>query len=163
MLLSGEATRIGDYHHALDLLGALRLCANVPGQFAISAALSGLNTIAPLTADGGRLYETRRAVIDACAASDHLELVAPQGALYAFPKVVGAAAQDFDDHRFALEMLELESVLVVPGSSFNLRDSRHFRVTLLPDAETTREVFRRIDHLLGRYAEANARRHVAVA
>jgi alanine-synthesizing transaminase len=60
-------------------------------------------------------------------------------------------------------MLELESVLVVPGSSFNLRDSRHFRVTLLPDAETTREVFRRIDHLLGRYAEANARRHVAVA
>jgi hypothetical protein len=33
--------RIGDYHHALDLLGALRLCANVPGQFAIEAALTG--------------------------------------------------------------------------------------------------------------------------
>jgi alanine-synthesizing transaminase len=163
MVLSGEATRIGDYHHAIDLLGALRLCANVPGQFAVPAALAGLNTIAPLTAEGGRLYETRRAVIEACANSEHLELVAPQGALYAFPKVVGSAAESFDDHRFALELLEQESVLVVPGSSFNLRNSTHFRVTLLPDAEAMREVFRRVDALLGRYAEANARRHAAVA
>jgi alanine-synthesizing transaminase len=163
MVLSGESTRIGDYHHAIDLLGALRLCANVPGQFAIAAALSGLNTIAPLTAQGGRLHESRRAVIEACAESEHLQLVAPQGALYAFPNVVGAAAENFDDHRFALEMLEQESVLVVPGSSFNLRNSVHFRVTLLPDATTMREVFRRIDALLGRYAESNARRHVAVA
>jgi alanine-synthesizing transaminase len=163
MVLSGEATRIGDYHHAIDLLGALRLCANVPGQFAVSAALTGPDTIAALTSAGGRLYETRRAVIEACAASEHLQLVAPQGALYAFPSVVGMAADEFNDHRFALELLEQESVLVVPGSSFNLRDSTHFRVTLLPDADTTREVFRRIDALLGRYADSQARRHAAVA
>src|SRR4249919_283259 len=87
-VLSGEATRIGDYHHAIDLLGALRLCANVPGQFAVPAALSGMNTIAELTSAGGRLYESRRAVIESCAASAHLELVAPRGALYAFPNVV---------------------------------------------------------------------------
>jgi alanine-synthesizing transaminase len=163
MMLSGEATRIGDYHHAIDLLGALRLCANVPGQFAVSAALSGANTIAGLTCQGGRLYESRRAVIEACADSRHLDLVAPQGALYAFPSVVGAAAKNFDDYHFALDMLEQENVLVVPGSSFNLRDSNHFRVTLLPDAGTMREVFRRIDALLGRYAAGNVRRHAAVA
>ena len=163
MLLSGEATRIADYHHAIDLLGALRLCANVPGQFAVTAALSGINTIAELTSPDGRLYESRRAVIESCANSEHLELVAPQGALYAFPSVVGAAAKNFDDYHFALDMLEQENVLVVPGSSFNLRDSRHFRVTLLPDAATMREVFRRIDALLGRYAKSNARRHAAVA
>ncbi len=162
-LLSGEATRIGDYHHAMDLLGALRLCANVPGQFAVPAALNGPDTIAPLCSEGGRLYETRRTVIEACAQSEHLQLVLPQGALYAFPGVVGAAAEGFDDHRFALELMETEGVLVVPGSSFNVPYRNHFRVTLLPEAPTMREVFRRIDCLLSRYAEANTRQQTAVA
>ena len=162
-VLSGDPLRLGDYHHAMDLLGALRLCANVPGQYAVPAALSGPDTITPLCVEGGRLYETRRAVIEACAASEHLELVAPAGALYAFPAVVGPAADGFDDHRFALELMESEDVLVVPGSSFNVRYRNHFRVTLLPEAETMREVFRRIDELLGRYAEAALRRRAAVA
>jgi alanine-synthesizing transaminase len=162
-VLSGEATRIGDYHHAMDLLGALRLCANVPGQYAVPAALSGPDTITPLCIPGGRLYETRRAVIEACAASEHLQLVVPKGALYAFPAVTDAVADGFDDHRFALELMESEGVLVVPGSSFNVRYRNHFRVTLLPEAEIMRDVFGRIDALLGRYAEASARRHAAVA
>jgi alanine-synthesizing transaminase len=162
-VLSGEAMRLGDYHHAMDLLGALRLCANVPGQYAVPAALSGPDTITPLCVAEGRLYETRRAVIDACENSGHLQLVAPQGALYAFPAVVGAAAEGFDDHRFALELMESEGVLVVPGSSFNVRYRNHFRVTLLPEAEMMRDVFGRIDALLGRYADASARRHAAVA
>ncbi len=162
-LLSGEATRLGDYHHAMDLLGALRLCANVPGQFAVPAALSGPDTITPLCIDGGRLYDTRRAVIQACADSEHLQLVVPEGALYAFPAVVGDAAIGFDDHLFALELLEEESVLVVPGSSFNVRYRNHFRVTLLPEAAEMAEVFRRIDALLGRLAAAQRRQNAAVA
>ena len=155
-VLSGDPLASGDFHHAMDLLGALRLCANVPGQFAIDAALHGQDTIAPLCAPGGRLYETRRAVIDAIAASRHLELVAPAGALYAFPAVVGAAAQDFDDHRFALELLETEDVLVVPGSSFNVPYRNHFRVTLLPLPEDVREVFARIERVLVRHVQRNA-------
>jgi alanine-synthesizing transaminase len=39
-------------------------------------------------------------------------------------------------------------VLVVPGSSFNIDDRDHFRITLLPDEESLREVFLRIDALL---------------
>ena len=162
-LLSGEATRLGDYHHALDLLGALRLCANVPGQFAVPAALNGPDTITPLCIEGGRLYESRRAVVNACAQSEHLQLVLPQGALYAFPAVVGDAASAFDDHAFALELLEAEGVLVVPGSSFNVQYRNHFRVTLLPEAATMGEVFRRIDSLLERYAQAKRQQDVAVA
>ena len=162
-LLSGEATRLGNYHHAIDLLGALRLCSNVPGQFAVPAALEGPDTIGPLCREGGRLYETRRAVIAACARSEHLALVAPAGALYAFPAVVGDAATGFDDHLFALELLEVEGVLVVPGSSFNVAYRNHFRVTLLPEAGVIGEVFRRIDALLERYALAARQRHVAVA
>ena len=153
MLLSGDATRLGEFRAALDLLSALRLCANVPGQYAIDAAVNGPDTITPLCSPGGRLYETRRAVIEACAASEHLQLVAPAGALYAFPAVVGAAAQGFDDHEFALELMQDEGVLVVPGSSFNVPYRNHFRVTLLPEAATMGEVFQRIDRVLARRAE----------
>jgi alanine-synthesizing transaminase len=156
-VLSGDPLRTGDYHHALDLLGALRLCANVPGQYAVEAALNGPDTITSLCEAGGRLYETRRAVMDACAASEHLQLCAPAGALYAFPAVVGDAAKVFDDYRFALELMEDEGVLVVPGSSFNVPYRNHFRVTLLPDAVSMREVFARIDRALARRAEANTK------
>ncbi len=162
-MLSGDPLASGDYHHAMDLLGALRLCANVPGQFAIDAALHGVDTITPLCRSEGRLYESRRALIDACAASDHLELVAPAGALFGFPAVVGDAARGFDDHAFALDMLENEDVLIVPGSSFNVPYRNHFRVTLLPQPDELREVFSRIDRVLARYARANAVRQVAVA
>ena len=152
-VLSGDPLASGDYHHAMDLLGALRLCANVPGQFAIEAALHGEDTITPLCQPGGRLYEARRAVVEAVAASKHLSLGEPAGALYAFPGVVGPAAQGFDDHQFALELLETEDVLVVPGSSFNVPYRNHFRVTLLPEPADVREVFTRIERVLDRHAE----------
>ena len=113
-VLSGDPVTVGDYHHAMDLLSALRLCANVPSQHAVPAALTGPETIRELTAPGGRLHASRQAVVEACAASRHLDLVAPMGALYAFPQVVGPAAEDFDDQAFALELLETEDVLVVP-------------------------------------------------
>ncbi|BDU18286.1 aminotransferase class I/II-fold pyridoxal phosphate-dependent enzyme [Lysobacter auxotrophicus] len=162
-VLSGDPVASGNLHHAMDLLGALRLCANVPGQFAIEAALHGEDTIAPLCAPGGRLFEARRAVMESIAESRHLQLVAPAGALYAFPAVTGAAAQGFDDHRFALELLETQDVLVVPGSSFNVPYRNHFRVTLLPQPDDLREVFRRIECLLDRYAQADADAQAAVA
>jgi alanine-synthesizing transaminase len=157
-VLSGDPLASGDFHHAMDLLGALRLCANVPGQFAIEQALFGVDTIGALTAPGGRLHETRRTLIESCAASEHLALVAPRGALYGFPAVVGDAARGFDDHAFALQLLEEQDVLVVPGSSFNVPWRNHFRVTLLPEADVLREVFARIERVLAQRAE-HARGH----
>ncbi|WP_028770440.1 aminotransferase class I/II-fold pyridoxal phosphate-dependent enzyme [Silanimonas lenta] len=160
-VLSGDPLRTGEYHHALDLLGALRLCANVPGQFAIEAALTGGDTIGALTAPGGRLHASRQAVIEACAGSRFLSVVPPQGALYAFPRVDTTHLPDFDDYRFALELLETEHVLIVPGSSFNVPYRDHFRVTLLPEAREIAEVFRRIERSLSQYADRGGARHVA--
>ena len=162
-VLSGDPVTVGDFHHAMDLLGALRLCANVPGQFAIEAALNGEDTIAALCAPGGRLYEARRAVVESVAASRHLRMTTPGGALYGFPQVVGEAADGFDDHGFALEMLETEDVLIVPGNSFNVPYRDHFRVTLLPQPDQLREVFARIERVLDRRADAaqGARTQVA--
>ena len=161
-VLSGDPLASGDYHHAMDLLGALRLCANVPGQFAIEQALYGIDTIGELVRPGGRLHETRKALIESCEVSEHLSLVAPAGALYGFPAIVGDAAHGLDDHAFALEMLEQENVLIVPGSSFNVPYRNHFRVTLLPEAPVLREVFARIERVLSRRA-ASAGQRSAVA
>ena len=59
---------------------------------------------------------------------------------------------DFDDQQFALDLLEQQHVLIAPGVSFNVPYRTHFRVTNLPDAATLREVFARMDVLLGSYA-----------
>ncbi|MFL6585485.1 MAG: aminotransferase class I/II-fold pyridoxal phosphate-dependent enzyme [Luteimonas sp.] len=161
-VLSGDEARSRDFRNAMDLLGALRLCANVPGQFAIEAALTGIDTISALCAPGGRLHEARRAVVEACDASPYLRLVAPAGALYAFPGIVEAFSQGFDDHAFALELMEAEGVLVVPGNSFNVPYRNHFRVTLLPEPAQLREVFARIHRVLERQI-TDARKVVPLA
>ncbi len=155
--VSGNAARIGNMLHAFDLLAALRLCGNVPGQWAIEAALQGVDTISALTAPGGRLQRSRQAVLDAVARSEFLEVRAPAGALYAFPGVRAGTIEAFDDESFALHLLETEQVLIVPGSSFNVDYRDHFRITLLPEAPVIAEVFERIETALLRTAEGSRR------
>jgi alanine-synthesizing transaminase len=147
---SGERAGAKDYLLALDLLASLRLCANVPGQWAVQTALGGHQSILELTRPGGRLHETRRAVIEGVKRSRHLDVVAPQGAIYAFLRVK-SARPDFDDQRFALDLLERKQVLVTPGHGFNVPYKDHFRVTLLPDEKQMAEVFRRVEDLLDGY------------
>jgi alanine-synthesizing transaminase len=163
MSLSGDPARTAEYRDALQLLAALRLCANATAQWAVVPALQGAPTIHALTSPGGRLYEARRAVIEGVAASDYLELVAPEGALYAFPAVRADRLPVFDDGAFALRLLERESVLVVPGASFNVPASRQFRLTLLPEPHELREVFVRIERVLAAMAAEQPARAAAVA
>jgi len=156
--LSGDEARLGELRAALDLLAALRLCANVPAQWAIAPALDGPDTMSTLTAPGGRLHAARAAVIDGVANSAFLDLVAPQGALYAFPQIRPEALPGFDDEAFALDLLETESVLVVPGTGFNVPERNHFRLTLLPEPAQIAEVFARIERALGAAARRGERR-----
>lgn len=159
--LSGTPARFGEFRAALDLLSALRLCANVPTQWAVEPALTGPDTMSELVNAGGRLHAARRAVLDGVAHSEFLDVVAPQGALYAFPSVRTQQFDSFDDEDFALNLLETESVLVVPGTGFNIRERNHFRLTLLPQPEEIGDVFSRIDRCLGRIARSAPARHVA--
>lgn len=161
--LSGDPARSAEYRDALQLLAALRLCANVTAQWAVPSALQGASTIQALTAPGGRLHEARRVVLEGVAASDHLDLVAPNGALYAFPQVRADRIAGFDDNAFALRLLEEESVLVVPGSSFNVPASRHLRLTLLPPPADLAEVLVRMERTLSRMAAEQPRRATAAA
>ncbi|MGH8150508.1 MAG: aminotransferase class I/II-fold pyridoxal phosphate-dependent enzyme [Steroidobacteraceae bacterium] len=151
-VFSGRLQGAAEYLSALELLSSLRLCSNVPGQWAVQTALGGYQSILELTAPGGRLYESRRTILAAVEESPYLSVVRPAGALYAF---VGARTEelaDFDDQRFALDLLEQQHVLVAPGSSFNVPYHSHFRVTNLPDAVMLKTVFERIGAVLAGYA-----------
>jgi alanine-synthesizing transaminase len=153
---SGTREHAREYMHGLDLLASLRLCSNVPGQWAVQTALGGYQSIRELVQPGGRLYESRRVIIDSVAASPYLFVTAPEGAMYAFVGVDKARFPDFDDQQFALDLLEKKHVLVAPGTSFNTRDNNFFRITNLPDAATLREVFTRIHDLLESHAAGRA-------
>ena len=149
---SGQKKAAADYIEAVELLASLRLCANVPGQWAVQTALGGHQSIYELTAESGRLGRQRRALLAGVAKSEWLDVVTPMGALYAFPSIDLQKIPAFDDARFAMELLEQQRVLVVPGSSFNIREHNHLRLTLLPDEDTMAEVFVRIERQLARMA-----------
>jgi len=76
--------------------------------------------------------------------------------MYAFIGVDTEQLPQFDDQQFALDLLEQKHVLVAPGVSFNVPYRNHFRVTTLPDADTLRAVFGRIEEQLGAYASGAA-------
>jgi len=147
--VSGKLRIAQDFLSALELLASLRLCSNVPGQWAVQTALGGYQSIRELTAPGGRLYESRRVILESTEDHPHLRLVAPQGALYGFIGVEGVP--HFDDEAFALDLLERKHVLVAPGISFNVPYHNHFRITNLPDAATMAVVFKRMHELLEEY------------
>jgi alanine-synthesizing transaminase len=153
-VFSGRTRPAADYLRALELLSSLRLCSNVLAQWCVQTALGGYQSLKQLITPGGRLYESRRAIIEAIGSSRFLRLEPPRGAMYAFIGVDTRALPDFDDQQFALDLLEQKHVLVAPGVSFNVSYRNYFRVTSLPDSTTLRDVFGRIDELLTAYANA---------
>jgi len=150
---SGALDRSGDLLRAMDLLAALRLCSNVPGQWAVQTALGGYQSIRKLCSSGGRLYQSRQAVVSAVEESKYLTLVPPDGAMYAFIGVDTRKFPGFDDESFCMELLEQQHVLVAPGSSFNVSYRSHFRITTLADEDAMDEVFWRIHNVLNRIAK----------
>jgi alanine-synthesizing transaminase len=150
---SGALDRSEELSKAMDLLAALRLCSNVPGQWAVQTALGGYQSVGKLCSEGGRLYESRQAVIDGVNSSEFLTLIPPRGSMYAFIGVDTQKLPNFDDEDFAMELLEKKHVLVAPGSSFNTNYRSHFRITTLPDKELLQEVFSRIEDVLNQISE----------
>ena len=145
---SGDRENAKNYLHAVELLASLRLCANVPGQWAVQTALGGYQSVRELTSEGGRLFQARQAIIDGVNNSKFMSLCEPDGAMYAFPAIDTSLFEAFDDQEFAMELLEKKHVLIAPGSSFNVPYRNHFRLTTLPTTRKMQTVFERIEEVL---------------
>ena len=132
MILSGPKKRARSYIEGLDILSNMRLCANVPAQYAIQTALGGYQSINELILPGGRLARQRDAAWKLLNEIPGVSCVKPSGAIYLFPGLDPdhfAIASDLD---LVLDILVREKVLLVQGSAFNNTDSRHFRLVFLP-------------------------------
>ncbi|OIQ99466.1 glutamate-pyruvate aminotransferase AlaA [mine drainage metagenome] len=155
MVVSGAKKTAQDYLDGLNILASMRLCSNVPGQYAIQTALGGYQSINDLVAPGGRLYKQRELAYNLLTAIPGVTCVKPKAALYLFPKLDPTMYPIEDDQKFILELLEQEKVLIVQGSGFNWPHTDHFRVVFLPNSDDLTEAIGRI----ARFLESYRKRH----
>ena len=151
MVVSGEKKHAQDYINGLTILASMRLCSNVPGQFAIQTALGGYQSINDLVAPTGRLCKQRDLAYQLLTAIPGVTCVKPKAALYLFPRLDPKVYPIENDQQFILELLEAEKVLVVQGSGFNWIHPDHFRIVFLPIADDLTEAIGRIARFLESY------------
>ena len=151
MIVSGKKEHAQDYIDGLSILASMRLCSNVPGQFAIQTALGGYQSIEDLVAPTGRLCKQRDLAYKLLTAIPGVTCVKPKAALYLFPRLDPKMYPIDDDQKFILELLESEKVLVVQGTGFNWPHSDHIRIVFLPSVDNLIEAIGRIAGFLEYY------------
>ena len=148
MVISGDKKNARDYIEGLNMLSNMRLCANVPGQWAIQTALGGHQSINELVGEGGRLRKQRDLAYQLITAIPGVSCVKPQAALYMFPKLDPKIYPVKDDQDFFLQLLEETKVMLVQGTGFNWPNADHFRIVFLPHEDDLREAVARVARFL---------------
>jgi alanine-synthesizing transaminase len=151
LVVSGDKKMAIDYIEGLTMLSNMRLCANVPGQYAIQTALGGYQSINELVGEGGRLRRQRDLAYELITAIPGVSCVKPQAALYMFPRLDSKIYPIQDDRQFFLELLHETRVMLVQGTGFNWASPDHFRIVFLPHEDDLREAIGRIAKFLASY------------
>ncbi|MEY4373827.1 MAG: hypothetical protein RL219_2596 [Actinomycetota bacterium] len=151
MVVSGERRHALDYIEGLDMLSAMRLCSNTPGQLAIQTALGGYQSIDDLVAPTGRLCMQRNVAHELVTQIPGVTCVKPKAALYMFPRLDPRVYPITDDQQFAYELLAEEKMLIVQGTGFNWPKPDHFRLVFLPNVHDLTEALTRLDRFLAGY------------
>jgi alanine-synthesizing transaminase len=151
LVVSGDKRSAQDYIEGLNMLSNMRLCANVPGQWAIQTALGGYQSINDLVCEGGRLRRQRDLAYELITAIPGVSCVKPSAALYMFPKLDPEVYPIADDRQFFLELLKETRVMLVQGTGFNWATPDHFRIVFLPHEDDLREAINRIAKFLEQY------------
>ncbi len=151
LVVSGDKKPAADYIEGLNMLSNMRLCANVPGQWAIQTALGGYQSINDLVGEGGRLRKQRDLAYELITAIPGVTCVKPQAALYMFPRLDPKVYPIKDDQQFFLELLQETKVMLVQGTGFNWKSTDHFRIVFLPHEDDLREAISRIAKFLENY------------
>ncbi|HCX26944.1 MAG TPA: aminotransferase [Cellvibrionales bacterium] len=133
MILTGKKEDSKDFVEGLDILASMRLCANVPAQFAIQTALGGYQSINDLVLPTGRLGAQRDVAYNKLIEIPGVSCVKPKGAIYMFPKLDEKMYPIVDDEKFILDLLLEQKMLLVQGSAFNLQSKNHLRIVFLPE------------------------------
>jgi len=151
LVVSGDKKPARDYIEGLNMLSNMRLCANVPGQWAIQTALGGYQSINDLVGEGGRLRRQRDLAYELITAIPGVSCVKPSAALYMFPKLDPKVYPVENDQEFILELLQETKVMLVQGTGFNWPTPDHFRIVFLPHEDDLRLAIGRIATFLEHY------------
>ena len=151
MILSGPRNQARNYIEGLEILTNMRLCANVPAQYAIQTALGGFQSINQLVLPGGRLKQQRDTCWELITSIPGVSCVKPQGAIYMFPKLDPEVYKIEDDMALVLDILNQEQILLVQGSAFNIDDTNHLRLVFLPREDELSEAVGKIAKVLEQY------------
>ncbi len=151
LVVSGDKKPAKDYIEGLNMLSNMKLCSNVPGQWAIQTALGGYQSINDLVGEGGRLRRQRDMAYDLITAIPGVTCVKPVAALYMFPKLDPKIYPIKDDRQFFLELLRETRVMLVQGTGFNWPEPDHFRIVFLPHEDDLAEAVARIAKFLESY------------
>ncbi|MDX9700641.1 MAG: pyridoxal phosphate-dependent aminotransferase [Rhodocyclaceae bacterium] len=151
MVVCGDKRHAQDYIEGLNMLASMRLCANVPGQYAIQTALGGYQSIDDLVAEGGRMRRQRDLAHELITAIPGVSCVKPKATLYMFPRLDPQVYPIVDDQTFIAELLEEERVLLVQGTGFNWPEPDHFRLVFLPHEDDLRDAINRVARFLAHY------------
>lgn len=160
MVVSGDKRQAQDYIEGLTILSNLRLCANVPGQWAIQTALGGHQSIKDLVNEGGRLRKQRDLAYELITAIPGITCVKPSAALYMFPRLDPQIYPITDDQDFFLQLLEETRVMLVQGTGFNWHTPDHFRIVFLPHEDDLRDAIGRVAQFLAKKRQAYATEHL---
>jgi len=156
VVVSGDKKAASDYIEGLTMLSNMRLCANVPGQWAIQTALGGYQSINELIQPGGRLRRQRDLAYELITAIPGVTCAKPQAALYMFPRLDPKIYPIQDDRQFFLELLQETRVMLVQGTGFNWPQPDHFRIVFLPHEDDLREAIGRIARFLDHYRKRHS-------
>lgn len=155
LVVSGNKLVAKEYIDGLNMLSSMRMCANVPCQYAIQTALGGYQSINDLIVDGGRLKLQRDLASSMLNDIEGISCVTPKGAMYCFAKVDAKRFNISNDEQMILDLLCKEKILLVHGKAFNLNDGCYFRLVFLPHAEQLKPAIKRIGHFFSYYKQVN--------
>ncbi len=153
MSLSGKKDHAKDFIEGLNILASMRLCANMPAQFAVQTAIGGYQSIFELTAPGGRLCEQRDFAYKLFNSIPGISCVKPLGGMYIFPKIDLNKIPVKDDAKFVLDFLKQKKVMLVQGTGFNWPHPDHFRVVFLPPIDEMKIVAQRFAEFVDGYSQ----------
>ena len=148
MILTGKKAESKDFIEGLGILASMRLCANVPAQFAIQTALGGYQSINDLVLPTGRLGAQRDVAYNKLIEIPGVTCVKPKGAIYMFPKLDEKMYPIVDDEKFILDLLLEQKMLLVQGSAFNLQTKNHLRIVFLPEQFVLSDAIDRLANFL---------------
>lgn len=154
LMLSGPKHIAEDFIDGLDMLASMRLCCNVPAQYAIQTALGGYQSINDLIAPGGRFHEQRNVAWERLNQIKGVSCVKPAGALYLFVKLDPGVYKIYNDEKLVLDLLKQQRILIVHGTGFNLSDHQHFRFVFLPREDVLLDAIERFEHFLSTYSQS---------